>query len=159
MENSANEKINILYRQYVEEYADMIARLCLVHTGNYSDSEDCFQNVFFKLFKELKKGGPPNVKAWLITVALNECRSVLRYRLRKNTVNLNELIISFEDKSDIEMVQLVFSLPPKQRDTVYLYYYEEYSVKEIADMTGMKENTVKSHLKRGRERLKKFLTE
>lgn len=75
------------YRQLVEEYSDMVTRLCVVHTGNFSDAEDCYQNVFFKLFKQMKKGTPPNPKAWLIRVALNECRSVLRYRLRKNTVD------------------------------------------------------------------------
>ncbi|MGN0623358.1 MAG: RNA polymerase sigma factor, partial [Oscillospiraceae bacterium] len=79
--------------------------------------------------------------------------------LRRNTVNIDELIIPFEDKKDIELTQLVFSLPPKQRDVIYLYYYEQYKVGEIAELTGMKENTVKSHLKRGREQLKKYLLE
>lgn len=157
--NTDMSEINNKYRQAVEEYADMVTRLCIVHTGNYSDAEDCWQNVFFKLFTELKKGGEPDVKPWLITVTLNECRSVLRYRLRRNTVNIDELIIPFEDKRDIELTQLVFSLPPKQRDVIYLYYYEQYKVGEIAGLTGMKENTVKSHLKRGREQLKKYLLE
>lgn len=157
--NTDMSEINNKYRQAVEEYADMVTRLCIVHTGNYSDAEDCWQNVFFKLFTELKKGGEPDVKPWLITVTLNECRSVLRYRLRRNTVNIDELIIPFEDKKDIELTQLVFSLPPKQRDVIYLYYYEQYKVGEIAELTGMKENTVKSHLKRGREQLKKYLLE
>ena len=40
------------YRQLVEEYSDMVTRLCVVHTGNFSDAEDCYQNVFFKLFKQ-----------------------------------------------------------------------------------------------------------
>lgn len=43
------------YRQLVEEYSDMVTRLCVVHTGNFSDAEDCYQNVFFKLFKQMKK--------------------------------------------------------------------------------------------------------
>lgn len=159
MKNNDISEINIRYRQAVEEYADMVTRLCIVHTGNYSDAEDCWQNVFFKLFAELKKGGEINVKAWLIRVTLNECKSVLRYRLRRNTVSIDELIIPFEDKNDIELTELVFKLPPKQRDVIYLYYYEEYKVSEIALLTGMKENTVKSHLKRGREGLKKYLTE
>ncbi len=159
VEIDSSTDINIKYREYVDEFSDMITRLCLIHTGNYADAADCYQNVFFKLFKEMKLGGPANVKAWLITVTLNECRSVLRYRLRKNTVNLNELIIPFHDKSDIELTELIFKLPPKQRDVIYLYYYEEYKIKEISQMTGMKENTVKSHLKRGREQLKEFLTD
>lgn len=47
----------------------MVTRLCVVHTGNFSDAEDCYQNVFFKLFKQMKKGSLPNPKAWLIRVA------------------------------------------------------------------------------------------
>ena len=47
------------YRQLVEEYSDMVTRLCVVHTGNFSDAEDCYQNVFFKLFKQMKKGSLP----------------------------------------------------------------------------------------------------
>ena len=80
----------------------MVTRLCVVHTGNFSDAEDCYQNVFFKLFKQMKKGSLPNPKAWLIRVALNECRSVLRYRLRKNTVDLNSITSFSKDGSDIE---------------------------------------------------------
>lgn len=57
------------YRQLVEEYSDMVTRLCVVHTGNFSDAEDCYQNVFFKLFKQMKKGSLPNPKAWLSTNA------------------------------------------------------------------------------------------
>ena len=141
------------YRQLVEEYSDMVTRLCVVHTGNFSDAEDCYQNVFFKLFKQMKKGSLPNPKAWLIRVALNECRSVLRYRLRKNTVDLNSITSFSKDGSDIEILDLIFRLPPKYRDSIYLYYFEELSVQEIAELTNIKENTIKTHLKRGREQL------
>ena len=122
------------YRQLVEEYSDMVTRLCVVHTGNFSDAEDCYQNVFFKLFKQMKKGSLPNPKAWLIRVALNECRSVLRYRLRKNTVDLNSITSFAKDGSDIEILDLIFRLPPKYRDSIYLYYFEELSVQEIAEL-------------------------
>lgn len=160
MKNSENiANLNAQYRAAIDEYADMVTRLCLVHTGNYADAEDCWQNVFFKLFKALKQGEVPNMKAWLIRVTLNECRSVLRYRLRRNTVSLDELTVPFTDKHDVELIELIFGLPPKQRDVIYLYYYEEYSVKEISVMTKTKENTVKSHLKRGREALKDHLSD
>lgn len=146
------------YARLVEEYSDMVTRLCVVHTGNFSDAEDCYQNVFFKLFRQLKKGDLPEPKAWLIRVTLNECRSVLRYRLRKNTVDLNSLDAFTEDGSDLEILDIVFKLPPKYRDSIYLYYFEELSVEEISRLTGTKINTVKSHLKRGRERLKDMIT-
>lgn len=105
----------------------------------------------------MKKGTPPNPKAWLIRVALNECRSVLRYRLRKNTVDLNSITSFSKDGSDIEILDLIFRLPPKYRDSIYLYYFEELSVQEIAQLTKIKENTIKTHLKRGREQLKDMI--
>lgn len=147
----------IQYRQLVEEFSDTVTRLCIVHTGNYTDAEDCYQNVFFKLFKALEKGELPNPKAWIIKVTLNECRSVLRYRLRKNTVDLNEVTSAAEDKHEYEMLDLVFRLPPKYRDAIYLHYYEELSVEEISEATKTNVNTVKSQLKRGREKLRAFI--
>ena len=105
----------------------------------------------------MKKGSLPNPKAWLIRVALNECRSVLRYRLRKNTVDLSSITSFSKDGSDIEILDLIFRLPPKYRDSIYLYYFEELSVQEIAELTNIKENTIKTHLKRGREQLKDMI--
>lgn len=145
------------YRHLVEEFSDTVTRLCIVHTGNYADAEDCYQNVFFKLFKALEKGELPNPKAWIIKVTLNECRSVLRYRLRKNTVDLNEVTAAAEDSREHELLDLVFRLPPKYRDVIYLHYYEELSVEEISEATKTNVNTVKSQLKRGREKLRGFI--
>lgn len=156
MKNSDIAK-EMQYRRLVEEFSDTVTRLCIVHTGNYADAEDCYQNVFFKLFKALDKGEIPNPKAWIIKVTLNECRSVLRYRLRKNTVDLNEVTAAAEDSREYEMLDLVFRLPPKYRDVIYLHYYEELSVEEISEATKTNVNTVKSQLKRGREKLRAFM--
>lgn len=156
MKNSDIAK-EMQYRRLVDEFSDTVTRLCIVHTGNYADAEDCYQNVFFKLFKALDKGEIPNPKAWIIKVTLNECRSVLRYRLRKNTVDLNEVTASAEDSREHEMLDLVFRLPPKYRDVIYLHYYEELSVEEISEATKTNVNTVKSQLKRGREKLRAFM--
>lgn len=156
MKNSDIAK-EMQYSRLVEEFSDTVTRLCIVHTGNYADAEDCYQNVFFKLFKALDKGEIPNPKAWIIKVTLNECRSVLRYRLRKNTVDLNEVTAAAEDSREHEMLDLVFRLPPKYRDVIYLHYYEELSVEEISEATKTNVNTVKSQLKRGREKLRAFM--
>lgn len=148
---------NVYYKQLVEEFSDTVTRLCVLHTGNWSEAEDCYQNTFFKLFKQLKKGDIPNPKAWLIRVTLNECRSALRYKLSKSAVCLDDVTAVCEDEREHEMLDLIYRLPPKNRDAIYLYYYEEMSVEEIAKATKTKVNTVKSQLKRGREKLKGFL--
>ena len=147
-------QMNDVFKQAVEEYSDLVTRLCLTHLGNYADAEDCYQNTFLKLYKQLGKSVPDSIKAWLITVAVNECKSCLRFRYKRNCVNIDEIIIESFDKSDIELAQLVFSLPPKYRDVVYLHYLEGYSVSEIAGLLKSNENTVKTNLRRAREKLK-----
>lgn len=146
------------YEEYLELYSDTVTRLCLVHTGNYADAQDCFQNVFFALFKQLKKEHPRNVKAWLLTVTINECKKCLRFRLSNRTVKLDEMALETFDKRENEMLELIMGLSPKYRDAVYLYYYEQYSVKEIASLMQVPHNTVKSYLSRGREQLRRFLS-
>ena len=145
------------YEALLEEYSDTVTRLCIMHTGNMSDAEDCYQNVFFKLYKQLKKGSIPNPKAWLLRVTVNECRSLWRYRLRRNTLSLDDISELPAKAEDSELWQLVCGLPPKYRDVIYLYYYEELTAEEIAEITKSKPATVRSQLKRGREKLKGML--
>lgn len=153
------EKSSAYYRELVTEYSDMVTELCILHTGNYADAEDCYQNVFFKLYKRLSESDLPNPKAWIITVTLNECRSLLRYRYKRKTADLEEVMLIAEDEREFEFLDIVFRLPPKYRDIIYLYYYQNFSTAEISELTGVKLSTVKSRLKRAREKLKDFLSE
>ena len=57
------------------------------------------------------------------------------------------------------LTELVQDMPEKYRTVIHLFYYEGYSIKEIALMLGKKENTIASQLSRGRERLKGMLSE
>ncbi len=142
------------YEELLKEYSDMVTRLCVMHTGDMTDAEDVYQTVFFKLYKELKKGVIPNPKAWLLRVTVNECSSLWRYRLRRNTLSLEDVSDIPVQPADREIWQLVMELPPKYRDVIYLYYYEELTADEIAEVTKTRPSTVRSQLKRGREKLK-----
>lgn len=145
------------YEALLEEYSDTVTRLCILHTGSMTDAEDCYQNVFFKLYKQLKKGSLPNPKAWLLRVTVNECRSLWRYSLRRNTLSLDEVSELHAKHDDRELWQLVCDLPPKYRDVIYLYYYEELTAEEIAEVINSKPATVRSQLKRAREKLRGML--
>lgn len=145
------------YEKILKEYSDMVTRLCVMHTGDMTDAEDIYQNVFFKLYRELKKGDIPNVKAWLLRVTVNECRSLWRHRMRRNTLSLEDISEIPIKPVDREIWQVVMGLPPKYRDVIYLHYYEEYSAEEIAQITGTRASTVRSQLMRGREKLKGML--
>ena len=146
------------FEDIFNEYSDMITRICILNLRNNQDAKDCFQNVFLKLFQTDKTfENNELLKAWLIKVALNECHSYQR-KFYKRTINIDDVIVGQEDQTLILLPE-VLKLPRKQRNILYLYYYEGYKIHELVKLLNMKENTVKSHLKRGRETLKRRIGE
>ncbi len=144
----------------VEQYADMIRRICLYHLKNPTDMEDVFQTVFLKyLLYEGSFEGPEHEKAWFIRVTLNACKDYLKSFFRHSALPLEELA---EKAASIppeqhEVLDAVLALPAKYKDAIYLHYYEGYSAAEIGRILGKKENTVFSLLSRGRTMLKEAL--
>ena len=146
----------------VEKYADTVTRICFVNLENRADAEDAWQNVFIKLFKSKKIWSKPEdeLRKWLVTVTLNECRDIKRKLFHRNHYDIDELNVSYSEDFNRDVISAVRSLPLKYLQVVELYYFEGYSVAEISDILSANENTVKSRLKRGRELLKgEFLNE
>ena len=144
----------------VDEYADVIKRVCFYHLKNEADTEDVFQNVFLKyMLHEEPFSDPEHEKAWLLRVAINASRDYLRNFFRRNVVPMEMLeeTVAAEPENHREVLEAVLSLPDKYKDAVYLHYYEGYSAAEIGNILGKKENTVYSLLSRGRSMLKKRL--
>ena len=83
----------------------------------------------------------------------------MRFRLGISSLQLDELVLPTFNDNDTEVIKLIMELPAKHRDAVYLHYYEGYSVAEIASIMDAREGTIKSYLKRGRDKLRKFLTQ
>lgn len=144
----------------IEQYADMVRRICFVHLKNQEDTEDIFQNVFLKYV--LYSGtfeSSEHEKAWFARVTINACKDLLKNFYRKNTVPMDavseEAFTSNEEQSAV--LEEVLSLPKKYKDVVYLFYYEGYLAAEIADIMKKKENTIYSLLSRARKLLKEKL--
>ena len=143
----------------VEQYADMIRRICLYHLKDIGDTEDIFQTVFLKyLLYEADFEDAEHEKAWLIRVAINSCKDHLKSLFRRRTVSLEELgeKEAFMPEHS-QVLDAVLALPVKYKDAIYLHYYEGYSAAEIGRILGKKENTIYSLLSRGRAMLKKTL--
>ena len=148
-------------REYIEEtinkYSDMVYILALARTKNTSDAEDIFQEVFIRSIKNINKlENEKHLKAWLIRVTINCSKTLLTSVWFKKTIPLeDELSFSSPEKSNIYYT--VLDLPIKYRTVIYLFYYEDLSIKEIAKILNSKESTIKSQLSRGRDLLKKNL--
>ncbi len=145
------------YEQVVKKYFQTVASVCVLHIDNNADAQDCFQNTFVKLFEKSPEFSDENhMKAWLIRVAINECNNLRRKN--RHTISLSQVsetsVISFpnDDKDDVSWA--LVQLEPKFRDVLYLRYCEEYTSNEIAEILGKNPNTIRTLLKRGKEKLK-----
>ena len=144
----------------IELYSDMIRRICLLHLKNHADTEDVFQEVFLKyVLRGAVFESVEHERAWLIRVTENACKDLLKSLFRRKTVSLEVLSeeaasISSEQHATLEAV---LALPEKYKDVIYLHYYEGYNAREIGRILKKKENTVYSHLSRGRELLRQEL--
>ena len=140
-------------RAQIDRWGDMVWRLALARTRHIQDSEDVFQEVFSRFFRHQENlDSDEHRKAWLIRCTLNCTNTLLSARWRTH-LPLEEAVTQAMEPEDREVYQAVLALPRKYRTALHLYYYEGYSVTEIAALTGAREGTVKSWLSRGRKRL------
>lgn len=147
--------------QLVEMYASMIYRIAYTRMQNVADAEDITQEVLLKYLKTGKTfRDEEHRKMWLIRVTVNTIKSSLTSAWRRHTVALDDVTEPSYEAADLPVLQeKVEKLPERYRVPMFLYYYEELSVKEIAHVTKSTEGTVKSLLSRGRKMLRDELKE
>lgn len=151
---------NDVFERLARAHGDAIFRVAFHALGNRADAEDVSQTVLLKLYQTDKPfSGDDHAKHWLIRVTVNECRKLLRTPWRKRILPLEDYDGPSpvpEDHSDV--LAAVMALEPKYRLCVYLYYYEDWSVREVARALDAKESTVQTRLARAREQLKQTLS-
>ena len=157
----------ITTEEIIDRYADMVYRLAVSQVRNRTDADDIFQEVFVRLVRHVKDlQDMEHAKAWLIRVTINCTKKHFGQYWNKNVFPIEETeevpkreegFEQAEKKIDNPVMQAVAKLPPKYRGCVHLFYFEELSVKEIAEMTDQTESTVKSRLHRARKMLKEML--
>ena len=141
-------------REAVDNYGDMLYRLCLVMLKNTADAEDAVQETFIKYMQKSPMfNGEEHEKAWLITTASNKCRDMLRYR-KRHTAESEELLADYAiEKSGSGILEALMELPEKFRIVLTLHYIEEYKVDEIAEIISRSPSAVKMRLQKGRKLL------
>lgn len=141
-------------------YGDMIYRLALVRTRSAADAEDVVQEVFLRCLKNNPRfESAEHQKAWLLKVTVNCSKTLLGSAFRRHAVSEDAAgeLTSENRESDPDVYDAVLKLPEKYRTAIHLFYYEDYSVKEIALLMRTTESTVKSWLHRARGMLKESL--
>lgn len=148
------------FERLARAYGDTVFRVACHALGSRQDAEDVSQGVLLKLYQTDKSfASDDHAKHWLIRVTVNDCRKLLRAPWRARTLPLEAWdgpAAEAEDHSDV--LAAVMALPCKYRVCVYLYYYEQYPIRDIAQALGTRESTVQTRLARAREKLKQTLS-
>ncbi len=142
-------------REVVIKYSDMLYKICLVILCNEQDVQDAIQETLCKyLEKEPVFRDEEHEKAWLIKVATNICRDMIRFRVRHPKVPIDEVENILVAPEQRQTLKELLELPVRHKTVIYLHYVEGYSVKEISDILGITESAVKSRLLRGRKQMR-----
>ena len=145
------------------KFGNLVLKTAYCYTANYIEAEDIAQDVFLTLHeKNISFNDEEHLKAWLLRVTINRGKNYSKSWKQKGRVDIDDIPEQAEyDTSarDRELKDAVFSLPPKYSTVLYLYYYEDHTIKEIASLLQKSENTIGSLLRRGREKLKLELEE
>ena len=139
-------------------FGDSILRYAYTYLHNMSDAEEVLQDTLMQFLKTAPEFESENhEKAWLLRVAANLSKNRIRYNKLRETDELNEELVA-EECEDLSFVwEAVKSLPVKYREVIHLFYHEGYQTAQIAKVLGRNESTVRSDLRRGREKLKEVL--
>ena len=133
----------------VEEYGSMLYRICLVSLGNSADAEDAVQDAFLKYIQKAPAfESGEHEKAWLIRVAVNTCKDIIKRR--RPQIDIETVQQSAPLRESGEVMATLMSLPEKFRTVLVLHYVEGYSVKETAEITGKSLSAVKMRLQKAR---------
>lgn len=139
----------------VKTYSNMIFRLCFTMLRNNQDAEDAVSEVFLKYISASKVfTGEEHKKAWLIRVATNICKNMIKFYKVRNYINLDDVSEYCTSEEDSGIICELLNLPPKYRTVIYLYYIEGYKTAEIADIISISAAAVRKRLQYGREMLK-----
>lgn len=150
------------FEQLVRELSPSLFRLALSYTGSREDAEDAVQEVFLKYLRGGRRfDSPEEARRYLMTATANQCRDLLKSAARRRNRALEEAERCAAPAADpdtrLEVQRALQALDPKYRGVVYLFYYEDYPVKRIAQCLGLTQTTVRTRLDRARKQLKQLL--
>lgn len=147
--------------QLAQVHMDHIFRLAFNCLKSRADADDVTQTVLLRLYETDKTfDSDDHLKYWLVRVTINECKKYWRspwWRTEDFEDYANSLIA--DEPQDSSLFDAVMALNQKYRIVIFLYYYEGYTIEEIAKLLNLPRGTIGTRLKRARERLKKNLSE
>ncbi len=156
--HNSNKRFQLV-KNTVEQYSTLIFRIAYQNLRNYHDAEDIMQEVgLYMLTGNPPLDNPEHLKYWIITVTIHKCKDMKKSAWRTRTEPIDDYL-SLQAPETREVMEELWQLPENYRNIIYLYYYESFTIAEIAQILGKSQNTVGSSLRRARKKLEKILIE
>ena len=158
--DSERTVLNERAEKFMKMYGSRVLRLAYSYVKNMDEAEDILQETLIKILEtKLESEDEEYIKAYFLRTASNIAKNHISANKRHETDELNEELVA-EEKTDLSFVwEAVGNLSDTQREVIHLFYEEGYQTAEIAEILGRKEATIRSDLKRAREKLKVILKE
>ncbi len=166
------EEKDLLLEKMMIEYGNELVRLAFYYVKDAEVAKDMVQNTFIKCYKNIDSYRfEAKIKTWLYRITINECKDYLKswhYKMVQVKSFVNEtaksVLPSIEktviDKYNNEVIKdIIFSLPKVYKEVVYLFYYDSLTTEEIAEVLDIPMNTVKTRLRRAKQRLESMIKE
>ena len=155
---AARQALNRRAEEALDTYGTSIYRLAYSYLHSACDAEDILQDTLAQLLRAAPVfQSPAHEKAWLLRVAGNLSKNRLAYNRIRSTDELRDTLAA-EEREDLSFVwDAVRALPVRYREVIHLFYHEGYSTAQIAKILNRRESTVRSHLRRGRDKLRELL--
>jgi RNA polymerase sigma factor (sigma-70 family) len=166
------EEKDFILEKMMIDYGNELVRLAFSYVKDAEIAKDMVQNTFIKCYKNLESFRfDAQIKTWLYRITINECKDYLKswnYKMVQVKSFINETtksILPSTEKTVIdkynheEIKDTILSLPKVYREVVYLYYYDSLTTEEIANVLDVSVNTVKTRLRRAKQRLESMIKE
>ncbi|MBX8946874.1 MULTISPECIES: sigma-70 family RNA polymerase sigma factor [Lysinibacillus] len=167
-----SEENDFILEKLMIDYGNELVRLAFSYVKDAEIAKDMVQNTFIKCYKNLDSFRfDAQIKTWLYRITINECKDYLKswnYKMVHVKSFINETaksILPSTEKTVLdkynneEIKDTIFSLPKVYREVVYLYYYDSLTTDEIANVLDVSVNTVKTRLRRAKQRLESMIKE
>lgn len=145
--------------RFVEAYANAVLRLCLTYSLTREDAQDICQDIFLSLLEDNRQfEDGEHEKAFVLRCAINACKDLLKSAGRRRTVPMDQAeLVPAPEREDSPLPDAIRALPRHYGAALYLFYYEGYSLDEIARLCACTPAAARKRLSRARKLLAKGL--
>lgn len=152
------------YIELIKLYGNRLLKTCFLMVRDEKEAEDLVQETFIKVFKYIKNfKGNSSLYTWIYKILQNTIRDSYRNKIitvayedySASEDNMEKMVINSENrerlKEELDKISFIY------RQVLVLFYFDDFTIKEISGILDEKEGTVKSKLSRGRKILKESL--